>query len=115
MKTKTAKWFFRTVLFFSLVATLPLFGQTRDPVVLLFAGDVTLAHRLESAVGDNTYHVFEHWNELQPFDVFMVNPITTSNDKVEKEFNFKMHQKYVRTLKAGGVTIVNLANNHVDD
>ena len=95
-----------------------LWGQSQPPVVMLFAGDVTLARHIETAVGDRTLYVFQYWKNLPPYDVFMVNlenAVTTSEDKIEKEFNFKMPSKYLDILRDGGVNIVNVANNHVAD
>lgn len=97
---------------------LPLFSQTEQPVVLLFAGDVVLSRHIESQVGDRFDYVFDKWNEVGPYDVFMVNlehPVTQATTKVPKEFNFKMHPKYLRTLQLGGINIINAANNHVAD
>ena len=86
-------------------------------MTLVFAGDVTLADALEARLGDSTIHVFDAW-DVGEKDVFMVNlenPITTSNDIVDKEFNFKMRPKYVGALKRGGIDAVNCANNHTYD
>lgn len=40
---------------------------------------------------------------------------TTSNDKVEKKYNFKAPTSYVNILKEGSVEIVSFANNHAYD
>ncbi len=99
-------------------STAVLMGQSQSPVVMIFAGDVTLAQHIETAVGDRTEYIFQHWLSLKPYDVFMVNlenPITTSEERVKKEFNFKMPEKYIRILQHGGVNIVNAANNHLAD
>ena len=95
-----------------------LFSQTRRPIVLLFAGDVTLARHIDSDVGSRVDYVFERWHEIGEYDIFTVNlenPITLYDRPEEKEFVFKMHPRYVRTLAAGRVTIVDLANNHIGD
>jgi len=95
-----------------------LWCQSQDPVVMVFAGDVTLARHIETAVGEKTEYIFQRWNPVKPFDVFMVNlenAITTSDEKIEKEFNFKMPPKFLRILQNGGVNIVNAANNHLAD
>ena len=89
-----------------------------DTVRMLFGGDVTLAYRFEELVGDNFENVFVHWNLPQKPDLFMVNlenPITTTTEKVEKEWNFKMPTKYISVLQQGGINAVTCANNHVFD
>jgi poly-gamma-glutamate synthesis protein (capsule biosynthesis protein) len=93
-------------------------SQQQDSVVtLLFAGDVTLADALELSLGNRTVGVFDNWN-VGGKDLFMVNlenPITNSLDTVPKEFNFRMHPKYVDALRRGSIDVVNLANNHTFD
>jgi poly-gamma-glutamate synthesis protein (capsule biosynthesis protein) len=92
-------------------------AQPRDPVVLLFAGDLTLDRHIEQVAGEDPESLFHEWN-AGPSDLFMVNlehPITTSDFKVPKEFNFKMHPKYLRALQRAGITVVNAANNHIAD
>ncbi len=93
-------------------------GQQGEPVTMLFAGDVTLAHHIEREVGDKVDYIFEHWNQVGAYDLFMVNlenPVTRSTGKVEKEFNFRMPPRYLRTLKNAAINVVNLANNHIVD
>ncbi len=87
-------------------------------VVMLFAGDLVLSNHVERYVGERYSYVFEQWQSIGEHDVFMVNlehPITTAKVKVEKQFNFKLHPKYVETLRLGGINIVNAANNHIAD
>lgn len=87
-------------------------------MTLFFAGDVVLSNHVEMQVGDKFDYVFERWNEIGASDIFMVNlehPVTQATKKVEKEYNFKMHPKYLRTLQLGRVTVVNAANNHIAD
>lgn len=93
-------------------------AQTREPLIMIFAGDVVLAENVESFVGDRTGYVFDLWKPGNDADVFMVNlehPVTTATERVEKKFNFKMHPRYGATLVDGGITIVNAANNHIFD
>lgn len=95
-----------------------LFSQTGEKVTLFFAGDVVLSNHIETQVGDKFDYVFGRWNEVDTSAIFMFNfehPITTAKRKVEKEYNFKMHPKYLRTLHHGRVTLVNAANNHIAD
>jgi poly-gamma-glutamate capsule biosynthesis protein CapA/YwtB (metallophosphatase superfamily) len=95
-----------------------LCGQTSRPVILLFAGDVTLARHIGTDVGRKVGYVFQKWEEVGEYDFFMVNledPITLSDQAEEKEFTFRMHPRYVRTLETGRINIVDLANNHIGD
>lgn len=41
--------------------------------------------------------------------------ISTRGTKLEKEFNFRMHPKYLPVLKYGGIDIVSVANNNIVD
>lgn len=94
-----------------------LLAQSKEPVVLLFAGDVTLDRHIDRVAGNDPEYLFRRW-DVRPYDLFMVNlehPITTSSSSIPKEFNFKMHPKYLRTLQHAGITMVNAANNHVAD
>ena len=93
-------------------------GQDSQPVVLLFAGDLVLSDHVENFIGDDLSYVFSNWSDVGPFDVFMLNlehPVTTSDRKVEKKFNFKMHPRYMPILQHANVSLVNLANNHIAD
>jgi hypothetical protein len=95
-----------------------LSGQTSRPVVLLFAGDVTLARHIDTDVGTRVNYVFQKWHEVGAYDFFMVNlenPITLSDQAEEKEFTFRMHPRYVRTLESARINVVDLANNHIGD
>ncbi|MBC7959589.1 MAG: CapA family protein [Vallitaleaceae bacterium] len=42
-------------------------------------------------------------------------PLTSSTQKVEKQFRFKGDPSYVNILKQGSIEAVNLANNHAND
>lgn len=93
-------------------------AQESEPVILLFAGDVVLSDHVENFIGDDLAYVFRQWAEVGPYHVFMVNlehPVTTATQKVEKKFNFKMHPRLLPVLTGAGVTVVNLANNHIAD
>ena len=110
-----------TILFFlafSVLAGAGSHSQQSQPVTLLFGGDMTLARHIEREVGDKVDYLFERWKGIEPYDVFMVNlenPVTLSTQKVDKEFNFRMHPRYLRALQRASINIVNLANNHVGD
>lgn len=85
---------------------------------MYFGGDVVLAHRVQEMAGNDTTYIFRKWNPMNPLDIFMVNlenPVTGATEKIEKEFNFKMHPIHLSTLRNGGINIVNCANNHMHD
>lgn len=93
-------------------------AQDRDTLVLVFAGDVVLSDNVERSVRERTDYVFEMWKPGREADVFMVNlehPVTTATERVEKKFNFKMNPAYGATLLDAGISLVNVANNHIFD
>jgi len=99
------------------------FVSLGDRIVMYFAGDVTLAHRFEEAIGDSVHKPFANFHLFRNADVAFVNlenPITVRGRKKIlasgwKKFNFRMNPKYLITLKDAGVSVVNLANNHILD
>jgi poly-gamma-glutamate capsule biosynthesis protein CapA/YwtB (metallophosphatase superfamily) len=94
------------------------YSQTSRSIVLLFAGDLTLADHIDSDVGERVDYVFQKWHAVGEYDVFMVNlenPITLSSRAEKKEFTFRMHPRYLRTLETARINIVDLANNHIGD
>lgn len=89
-----------------------------NDITINFAGDTTLAWSFEEAVGDDFNYPFAESPWFGKADVTMVNlenAITERGYKVPKQFNFRMHPKYLQVLQNGGIDIVNLANNHVWD
>lgn len=92
-----------------------------DPTVtLMFGGNVNLSDALGEAAGNNDYHwAFANMDEYRQADVAMVNlenPLTRSTLSLgKKQLNFKADPESVKVLTAGGVDIVNLANNHAMD
>ena len=94
--------------------------KPHDPTVtLMFGGDVTLSDHFETVVGNDHTWAFEKLDEYREADVAMVNlenPLTRSTlRRPDKQFNFKADPEAVEVLTAGGVDIVNLANNHAMD
>jgi poly-gamma-glutamate synthesis protein (capsule biosynthesis protein) len=91
-----------------------------DPeVTLMFAGDVTLSDSFADVAGSDYKWAFSQLEEYRKADVAMVNlenPLTDATRmRPGKTFNFKADPKSVGVLAAGGVDIVNLANNHTMD
>jgi poly-gamma-glutamate capsule biosynthesis protein CapA/YwtB (metallophosphatase superfamily) len=91
-----------------------------DPTVtLMFGGNVNLLDAF-SKVADRGYDwAFANIEEYRKADLAMVNlenPLTRSTlGKSKKQLNFKADPELVKVLTAGGVDIVNLANNHAMD
>ncbi len=88
------------------------------PIVLRFAGDILLGGRYEEAWVDSPARSFVSPGLFDSCDVAMANlecPITDRGEKVEKPFNFRASPAFVRGLTSSGVTVVNLANNHIFD
>jgi poly-gamma-glutamate capsule biosynthesis protein CapA/YwtB (metallophosphatase superfamily) len=94
--------------------------NAKDPTVtLMFAGDVTFADNFKDVIGKDYKKPFAKLDEYRQADLSMVNlenPLTRANNPMpDKQFNFKADPEDVKVLEAGGVDIVNLANNHTMD
>lgn len=95
-------------------------SNAKDPTVtLMFSGDVTLADHFQEVMGKNFKKPFADLDEYRQADLSMVNlenPLTRATSPMpNKQFNFKADPEDVKVLEAGGVDIVNLANNHTMD
>jgi poly-gamma-glutamate capsule biosynthesis protein CapA/YwtB (metallophosphatase superfamily) len=91
-----------------------------DPnVTLMFGGDVTLADHFAEVMGKDYAKAFAAMPEYKQADLAMVNlenPLTRATIPMpDKQFNFKADPEAVQVLKDGGVSIVNVANNHTMD
>ena len=99
-------------------------------ISLSFVGDCTIgwdprygyATRFDKYLDDNNgdfaYYFAKVKDYLDQDDITVANlegQLTTSNDKVEKMFNFKAPTSYVNILKKGSVEMVSFANNHAYD
>jgi len=122
----TGGLFLRVILLVSLTGTYlqPSAGQTDmvvqepSPVLIRFGGDCLLTNYYEEAVGDDIHRAFRELDLFRTADISMVNlecPITTRGRRVHKPFNFRMHPQYIDVIKSAGITIVNVANNHIFD
>ena len=88
------------------------------PVTLLFGGDCLLAAHYQDAVGDDAGFAFRGFDLLRSADVSMLNlecPITERGARIPKPFNFRMRPSFTPVLAKAGVTLVNIANNHIFD
>ncbi|MBD3223608.1 MAG: hypothetical protein GF313_02695 [Caldithrix sp.] len=116
MKHRTSQIIYLFTVFSALVHIGPI--KAENPIVLHFAGDVTLANHFERFVDDDYDYPFRKFKWFADADISMINlenPLTLNGSPREKLFNFKALPQYVKTLKAGGVDIVTLANNHIYD
>ena len=91
-----------------------------DPTVtLMFGGNVNLSDALGASAGKDYHWAFANMDEYRQADVAMVNlenPLTRSTlGAGKKQLNFKADPESVKVLTAGGVDLVNLANNHAMD
>ena len=92
----------------------------KDPTVTLtFAGDVTLSDHFADAIGKDYERTFANMDEYRKADLGMVNlenPLTRATIPLpDKEFSFKADPDAVKVLTSGGISLVNLANNHAMD
>ena len=100
----------------------------KKKVTLSFVGDCTIGwdprygygtrfdKYLDDNNGDFAYYFAKVKEYLDQDDITVANlegQLTTSNDIVEKAFNFKAPTSYVDVLKKGSVEMVSFANNHV--
>lgn len=113
-----ALWF---LLIIGLLLTVTVFGENSAPeVILTLAGDLYPGGALEAILKTDPAYPFLH---LQAFcrssDLFFANletPIALKGDLyVEKTFTFRCQPYVIKTLTAGGINIVSLANNHIMD
>ncbi|HIK17757.1 MAG TPA: CapA family protein [Leptolyngbyaceae cyanobacterium M33_DOE_097] len=95
-------------------------SNSSDPdVTMMFSGDVTLAEHYERRFSNDPEWAFAKLDAYREADIAMVNlenPLTRATlNQPNKRFTFKADPKLVEVLKAGGVDIVTLANNHSMD
>ncbi|MBW4469466.1 MAG: CapA family protein [Stenomitos rutilans HA7619-LM2] len=97
--------------------------QVPDPndptVTLAFAGDVTLSDHFADAIGQDYERTFANMDAYRKADLGMVNlenSMTRATTPLpDKKFNFKANPDAVKVLTSGGISLVNLANNHAMD
>lgn len=104
-------------------------AETKNSVLLSFAGDCTIGSLLEwqgslpqdfqSVVGEDYAYPLSGVREIfEADDLTVVNlegTFTTASDAVVKPYRFKADPKYVRVLEEGSVEAVSTANNHSGD
>jgi poly-gamma-glutamate synthesis protein (capsule biosynthesis protein) len=99
-------------------AVSPAPGQRTEPsVVLRFGGDCLLSGYYESAV-DSPDRAFRNFDLFQDDDLSFVNLescVTTRGEAVAKPYNFRTNPRFIAVLRAAGIDLVNIANNHIYD
>jgi hypothetical protein len=102
-------------------------GQETEQITLSFAGDCTLgqdadfvANTFDSYVKSRGYgYFFEKVSSVFKNDDFtfvnLEGPLTSSDNIMPKEFNFRGDADYVNILLEGGIDGVTLTNNHILD
>ncbi|WP_432403579.1 CapA family protein [Wukongibacter sp. M2B1] len=100
------------------------------PIKISFAGDcilgnyegATYAYSLPWVLKNQNNNYGYFLEKVKPIfekdDLTLVNlenPLTSSNERSDKQFSFRGDPSYVNILKAGSIEMVNIANNHIYD
>ncbi len=99
------------------------FSSTSTQIKILFAGDVMLNRYVKLSVKNNFKNNYLALTEriltyLKNFDFIVINlegPVALLGYKVGSIYSFRMEPKVLPYIKASGINIVNLANNHIFD
>jgi poly-gamma-glutamate synthesis protein (capsule biosynthesis protein) len=90
--------------------------QAGKPVVLAFGGDVHFEGAIGAELRETPRHVLASISRvLKPADLAVVNletAITNSGARASKEFVFRAPATAFAALRAGGVDVASMANNH---
>jgi poly-gamma-glutamate synthesis protein (capsule biosynthesis protein) len=87
-------------------------------VVMTAAGDIRLDGAIATIARGDPGAPSRDVQKLLAADIVFANletPITTRGSKTPKKFNFRARPEYLKIVRAAGVTVVNIANNHVWD
>ncbi len=87
----------------------------KEPITIAFAGDTHFYAQLAARLGNPRTALGPTIPELTRADFTMVNletAITTRGTKEPKEFNFRAPPSVFTALKAAGIDVVSMANNH---
>lgn len=93
-------------------------AQGGDPVTIAFAGDTHFAGQLAPRLADPGTAMGPLASVLAAADLGVVNletAVTTRGAPQPKEFTFRSPATAFQALKAGGVDVVTMANNHALD
>lgn len=104
--------------------------EAEASITISFAGDCTIGTdpafqyvhsfpwRFREEKNDYAYFFRKVKPVFEADDLTLVNletTLTTSNKAADKSFRFKGDPAYVNILKAGGIEMVNISNNHIHD
>lgn len=102
-------------------------SSVKNKVVISAVGDVTLGYHFNDVFAEVEIKEGKDSALNYPFSqvaryfensIAIVNlegPLTDTDDKINKEFNFKGSPEYAKCLSRANIKIVNLANNHSFD
>lgn len=99
-----------------------------EEILLAAGGDVTLGYHLQEYLQERwgvsfplealAYPFAKIAHHFRQADIALINlegPLTTRGRKLSKRFNFRADPRSVGSLILGGITVANLANNHIMD
>jgi poly-gamma-glutamate synthesis protein (capsule biosynthesis protein) len=102
--------------------------ENATTITLSFVGDVTLSSDADADYEGSIESYYDQYGASYFFqnvksifegdDLTVANfegTLTTSDNKVDKEWNFKADPSYVSILTEGSIEAVNVANNHTQD
>jgi poly-gamma-glutamate capsule biosynthesis protein CapA/YwtB (metallophosphatase superfamily) len=96
-----------------------VFNPNDPTVTLMFGGDVTLSEELTEITDQDYGWAFSGLQDYLQADLAMINlenPLTNlTGSQSQKPNNLNVPTESVKVLTAGGIDIVNLANNHTMD
>jgi poly-gamma-glutamate synthesis protein (capsule biosynthesis protein) len=95
--------------------TAPHLEAAKEPITLAFAGDTHFHAQLAARLASPSTALGPTIPALKSADFTMVNletAITTRGTKEPKEFNFRAPATAFSALKAAGIDVVSMANNH---
>ena len=108
------------VAFFLITTNILAIRETKENITIGIMGDVMLGRTVNEKIGQTSYEY--PWGDfrvvLAKNDINLANlecTLTSSTCMVPKVFNFRARPDRVHSLKAGSVTVVSLANNHIFD
>ncbi|MFY0542809.1 CapA family protein [Brevibacillus sp. H7] len=95
-------------------------GSVEPQVNLTFVGDVMMSGNVETMLKENGYdYPYAHVSSIFQRDDYTIanleTPVTKIGTPANKEYVYKSPPEAVPPLKASGVDLVNLANNHSMD
>lgn len=94
--------------------------MSNNTITIGLTGDVMIGRGVNATISNNGYTY--PWGNVLPVlkntDINIINleaALTNSTEKVFKTFNFKATPDRIKTLTEAGITVANIANNHILD